>query len=382
MQTSVNRTPDQRIRIARDVSVVLTRKRARHCVLCPEMCLTPGVHLLVGPNGCGKSMLCKALAGVIRAAGHIDLGMRRPLYVWQEQTLFPISVESNLRLVARNIPADRRHRQIENALSTFGLCDRRQFQPGQLSGGLLQRATLARAYVASVSREAIFFDEPTQETDLDLLDRFVEMIGEISEENPQTALVIVSHDHQLISAIRTFNPSLWTMLYLDDCPHHENPIKVTTVYLSGPFSLADAIAKPPTPFLARFLGYDNVFAISPGDSRSLHRLGATGARESNDVFCAIAAHELAVQQDKCADAVRVVRRRLSVGMAGAWIGFYEHDRGPGVPKVHLVVESAHENSLLPAGWLRLKDQCSLRELVVDSQTRQRAIDLRNRVNHG
>lgn len=125
---------------------------------------------LIGPSGCGKSTLLNVIGGLIepnsgevRVAGAPVRGPTpdRVAYVFQENTLFPWNtIQENLKValefqgVARADRADRAH----EALETVGLLDFAQHYPHQLSGGMKQRASLARALC--LKTDILLMDEP------------------------------------------------------------------------------------------------------------------------------------------------------------------------------------------------------------------------------
>lgn len=118
---------------------------------------------LVGPSGCGKTTLLRILAGLETATtGTTRLaGDGPPGMVFQETSIFPwLSVEDNiaypLRIAGRS-RAEKRER-IEAMLGLTGLADFRRALPHQLSGGMKQRTSVARALVDE--RPTLLMDEP------------------------------------------------------------------------------------------------------------------------------------------------------------------------------------------------------------------------------
>ncbi|MGD9945162.1 MAG: ABC transporter ATP-binding protein [Burkholderiaceae bacterium] len=117
---------------------------------------------IVGPSGCGKSTVLRLLAGLEQVvAGTISTGSTRPAMVFQEQSLFPwLTVEENISYPLRT--AGRRRDEWAETVSGLivlcGLSDFRQAHPHQLSGGMKQRAAVARALAAD--RAILLMDEP------------------------------------------------------------------------------------------------------------------------------------------------------------------------------------------------------------------------------
>ncbi|HLQ05387.1 MAG TPA: ATP-binding cassette domain-containing protein, partial [Verrucomicrobiae bacterium] len=110
---------------------------------------------IVGPSGCGKSTFLRILAGLERqSAGELDIEVRdprRPLtaMVFQEQSIFPwMTVEENVGygLRMRGVHANVRRGVVAHYLEKVGLTQFARAYPHQLSGGMKQRASVARAF--------------------------------------------------------------------------------------------------------------------------------------------------------------------------------------------------------------------------------------------
>lgn len=128
-----------------------------------------GTTALVGPSGCGKSTLLRMIAGLdMPSAGTIhigdetprDLGRRAGLAMaFQDASLLPWrSVRGNIALaltLARR-PAD--PERVDRLISMVGLGGFGDRQPAELSGGMRQRAAIARCLVGAP--ELLLLDEP------------------------------------------------------------------------------------------------------------------------------------------------------------------------------------------------------------------------------
>src|SRR5438876_3209586 len=125
---------------------------------------------LIGPSGCGKSTLLNVIGGLLTPTnGKVHVGnteVRGPLpqqvaYVFQENALFPWStVIENVKLgmMFQGVPRAEREPRARKSLEAVGLADFTDHYPGQLSGGMRQRAALARAL--SLETGIILMDEP------------------------------------------------------------------------------------------------------------------------------------------------------------------------------------------------------------------------------
>jgi NitT/TauT family transport system ATP-binding protein len=125
---------------------------------------------LIGPSGCGKSTLLNVIGGLLAPTnGSVEVAgqpLRGPkpreiAFVFQEHALFPWNtVIENVRLgmVFQGVPQAEREKRAKRSLEAVGLADFANHYPGQLSGGMRQRAALARAL--SLETGILLMDEP------------------------------------------------------------------------------------------------------------------------------------------------------------------------------------------------------------------------------
>jgi sulfonate transport system ATP-binding protein len=124
---------------------------------------------IVGPSGCGKSTLLRLVAGLDTAdAGEIEVGqqvVRRAGLdrgmVFQDHRLFPwLTVERNILLGLRNVPLTdtQKKRIVADLIKLVGLSGFEAAHPHQLSGGMSQRAAIARALAPRPG--VLLLDEP------------------------------------------------------------------------------------------------------------------------------------------------------------------------------------------------------------------------------
>jgi NitT/TauT family transport system ATP-binding protein len=164
--------------------------------------VAPGEFVaLLGPSGCGKSTLLRLVAGLeppragrIMADGSIIEGPDPSrVVVFQDPTLYPWrTVWNNVALgpEARGLLRSQRGR-VDDALRLVGLSDFANAYPHQLSGGMAQRAALARALVNEP--RLLILDEPFGK--LDSLTR-LEMQGELAAlwRRSGFTTLLVTHD--------------------------------------------------------------------------------------------------------------------------------------------------------------------------------------------
>jgi NitT/TauT family transport system ATP-binding protein len=126
--------------------------------------------VIVGPSGCGKTSLLLMMAGLRRQTSGNILCHGRPIpkpdpqrvgVVFQEASLFPwLSTLDNIEfpLSLRGTPREERRRRSEVMLSLVGLDGFGQRYPHELSGGMKQRASIARGLVQDPP--VLLMDEP------------------------------------------------------------------------------------------------------------------------------------------------------------------------------------------------------------------------------
>lgn len=164
--------------------------------------IQPGEFVsLIGSSGCGKSTLLRLIGGLDRpSSGSIVLDgkeIKKPGsdrgFAFQGSNLFPwLTVEQNISfgLKARHIYKD--HKQdVQDFINLIGLNGFEKSYPHQLSGGMNQRASLARALVGHP--KVLLLDEP-----LGALDAFTRMnlqdeILKIWQQHGMT-MIMVTHD--------------------------------------------------------------------------------------------------------------------------------------------------------------------------------------------
>jgi NitT/TauT family transport system ATP-binding protein len=198
---------------------------------------------LIGPSGCGKSTLLNVIGGLLRpTSGTVHVGdtpVRGPLpheiaFVFQENALFPWStVLENviLGMMFQGVPRPEREERARASLQAVGLSDFAHHYPGQLSGGMRQRAALARAL--SLQTGILLMDEP-----FGALDEQTRMIlGEdLSVLLARTEKTIVFVTHSLGEAVFladrvavfTARPGAVKEIIAVDEPHPRKPEFVTT----------------------------------------------------------------------------------------------------------------------------------------------------------
>jgi NitT/TauT family transport system ATP-binding protein len=152
---------------------------------------------IVGPSGCGKTTLLRILAGLEQSTGgqlslsHRD--SRRPLasMIFQEQSVFPwMTVQDNIAYGLRMRGSDKKliRERVDYYLAQTGLTRFARSYPYQLSGGMKQRVSVARAFANDP--EILLMDEPFASLDEQNRILLQEELLRIWEESRKTVIFI------------------------------------------------------------------------------------------------------------------------------------------------------------------------------------------------
>ena len=149
---------------------------------------------ILGPSGVGKSTILKLIAGLEKPTKGILINNTKKVgYVFQEPRLLPwrTTLENVLLpLTVSGIKQKEAEKKALHYLDKMGLSGFETYYPSQLSGGMLQRVSLARAF--ALEPDLLLLDEPFSSLDLRLKSVLETMLKELLEENPIPVLY-VSH---------------------------------------------------------------------------------------------------------------------------------------------------------------------------------------------
>lgn len=164
-----------------------------------DLTISPGAFVcLVGPSGCGKTTLLKVIAGLsapssgaVRFGEDPDPGIGM---VFQDHGLFPwMSLRDNVAfgLEAMGVDSPTRRSSAEGLLDQLGLGEFASRYPHELSGGMRQRAAIARALITHP--QVLLMDEPFSSLDAQSKLVLQDEIQRLWGERRQT-VVYVTHD--------------------------------------------------------------------------------------------------------------------------------------------------------------------------------------------
>jgi branched-chain amino acid transport system ATP-binding protein len=176
------------------------------------------VVALLGPNGAGKTTLLRALSGLLPVnAGTVrfdgrDFSRITPreaaraglVHVIEGHRVFTqLSVTDNLLLAGYDVPRRERASRVEEALSFFPeIAEKRHERGGALSGGQQQMLTVAQGLVRRP--RLLMLDEPSAGLSPVLVDRVLNVIGQLKKQGTAVLLVEQLLEKALAAADRVY----------------------------------------------------------------------------------------------------------------------------------------------------------------------------------
>ncbi len=159
------------------------------------------INCILGPSGCGKTTLLNMISGSILP----DSGNRNNFekmsfsYVFQEPRLLPWkTVEENISFVLKDkMTSNEITKKVNDQLSMVQLTPFRNYYPEQLSGGMKQRVSLARAF--SAPSDIILMDEPFKALDWKLKNNLMAEFRKLWEKDTRTVIFVTHEVDEAIS---------------------------------------------------------------------------------------------------------------------------------------------------------------------------------------
>ena len=227
---------------------------------------------LLGPSGCGKTTILRMIAGhETPSSGEIYIGdqmvvgkapvERGTAMMFQSYALFPhLTVLDNVAfyLKMRGVGKDERRKRAFEMLERVQLEHLKDRMPAQLSGGQQQRVALARSLITNP--KVLLLDEP-----LSALDEFLRlrMRGELRRLQSELGITFVHVTHTQPEAI-----ALADMVVVMDTGRIEQADTANVIF-----------DKPKTPYVARFMGGQNVLtgAVENGTGGTIRLKSGAGS---------------------------------------------------------------------------------------------------------
>lgn len=156
---------------------------------------------IAGPSGVGKTTVLKLIAGVLMPdGGRVTVDGGPVGYVFQEPRLLPWRTALDnvaVPLRAKGMGKGDAQRLAGHWLARVGLEGSEHLYPAELSGGMAQRVSIARAL--SIEPGILLLDEPFSAMDLARKGSVVDILREMIRERPMT---VVQVTHDLLEAIQ------------------------------------------------------------------------------------------------------------------------------------------------------------------------------------
>jgi NitT/TauT family transport system ATP-binding protein len=210
LQSATSRVSTETILTAEDVSVHFeTPEGPVTAVDNVSFSVRHGEFLsIIGPSGCGKSTLFNVIGGLlsqhegtVRVAGETISGPHKSIgMVFQEESTFPWrNVTDNVAfpLELTGMPRDKRVDRARHFIGMVGLDGFEQRYPGELSGGMRQRVSLARTLASEP--KLLLMDEPFAALDEQTRLLLGDKVLQIQQQLKQTTLLIT---HNITEAVQ------------------------------------------------------------------------------------------------------------------------------------------------------------------------------------
>lgn len=152
------------------------------------------INCILGRSGCGKSTLLNIIANLEEVNSGEIIGVPEKIaYVFQEDRLIEWnSIYTNMELpLLKTYAKDERKEKIKNILREVELGDCMNSYPKELSGGMRQRANIARALL--YNGELLLMDEPFKSLDKSSKEDIIEIFKKNHLEKNNT-VIMVTHD--------------------------------------------------------------------------------------------------------------------------------------------------------------------------------------------
>ena len=152
------------------------------------------ISCILGPSGVGKTTLLNIIGNSTDYKGVVVRGAGPVSYIYQNERLIEgLTVCQNLEyvLLAAEKDREKRRRKIVEILKTVELEEKKDSYPRQISGGMRQRVSMARAFVYPST--LLLMDEPFRSLDIALKKRMTEAFLKLWEADERT-VIFVTHD--------------------------------------------------------------------------------------------------------------------------------------------------------------------------------------------
>lgn len=166
------------------------------------------INFIMGESGVGKTTLLHEIKNRLLKEN------KKVSMVFQENRLIPWkNLYKNLELVVMDqFTKEDREKRILEILNMMGLEEFKGFYPSELSGGMKQRANIARAFI--YNGDILLMDEPFKALDIKCKKQIINLTKDFVKKNNKTA-IIITHDE---NEVREIGETLFVL--------NEEPVKI------------------------------------------------------------------------------------------------------------------------------------------------------------
>jgi molybdate transport system ATP-binding protein len=286
---------------------VLRKRLSPTFALDVEIVANPGITILFGPSGAGKTSILDCIAGhalpdegritlesdvMFDSAQHVNVPVpqRRIGYVFQELALFPhLNAAKNIAYGVAKSDRATGERRVTEILHSFRLDHLRKRRPGEISGGERQRVALARALV--VNPRALLLDEPLAALDRPTRSKIIDDLR-IWNEAHRIPIVYVTHSREEVFALG------------------ETVVVIENGRVIARGTPQDVMEAPRHETVAQLAGFENIF---DGTVVALHEAQGTMTCRLGESAVEL---DVPLGRDRVGKAVRIAIRAGDIMLAG------------------------------------------------------------------
>lgn len=151
------------------------------------------ITAILGPSGCGKTTLLNIISKTTDYSGTIEGNDGKISYLFQSQRLLSnLTVKKNIEYVLKSyLDKQEREKVTNDILKKVELTEFANYYPSQLSGGMAQRVSIARAF--AYDSDIMLMDEPFKGLDISLKKKIIDVFLRLYKSDKKTTL-FVTHD--------------------------------------------------------------------------------------------------------------------------------------------------------------------------------------------
>ncbi|WP_338208042.1 ATP-binding cassette domain-containing protein [Lactiplantibacillus paraxiangfangensis] len=192
------------------IKLVNVSKSVKNQVLLTNVSLTVNagdIVTLEGINGSGKTLILKAILGLIRTTGDVLVNdqkltvggkfpIRAGILIENPSVIDNFTAKKNLELLARLLP-EVTDQQIDDLLAQFELPINDNKKVRKFSLGMRQKLGIAQAVLGQ--SPLIILDEPTNALDAESIDKLITYLLQLQQRG--CTFIIASHDHDFVNQV-------------------------------------------------------------------------------------------------------------------------------------------------------------------------------------